>query len=130
MVAAETLGHYADWLGTSAARLRALNKLRGRKPVVMGHLFKLEFDRVTPAQFEQKRRAYHAQIQAAYFASHRIAGTEIYIARKGDSLWSITQRNVQVPIWLLQQYNPDQDFSDLRPGTQISLPKVEDVAGL
>jgi membrane-bound lytic murein transglycosylase D len=130
VVAAETLGHYADWLGTSAARLRALNKLRGRKPVVMGHLFKLEFDRVTPAQFEQRRRAYHAQIQAAYFASHRIAGTEIYIARKGDSLWSITQRNVQVPIWLLQQYNPDQDFSDLRPGTQISLPKVEDVAGL
>jgi membrane-bound lytic murein transglycosylase D len=130
VVAAETLGHYADWLGTSAARLRTLNKLRGRKPVVMGHLFKLEFDRVTPAQFEQRRRAYHAQIQAAYFASHRIAGTEIYIARKGDSLWSITQRNVQVPIWLLQQYNPDQDFSDLRPGTQISLPKVEDVAGL
>jgi membrane-bound lytic murein transglycosylase D len=130
VVAAETLGHYADWLGTSAGRLRTLNKLRGRKPVVMGHLFKLEFDRVTPAQFEQKRRAYHAQIQAAYFASHRIAGTEIYIARKGDSLWSITQRNVQVPIWLLQQYNPDQDFSDLRPGTQISLPKVEDVAGL
>ena len=130
VVAAETLGHYADWLGTSAARLRTLNKLRGRKPVVMGHRFKLEFDRVTPAQFEQKRRAYHAQLQAAYFASHRIAGTEIYIARKGDSLWSITQRNVQVPIWLLQQYNPDQDFSDLRPGTQISLPKVEDVAGL
>jgi len=130
VVAAETLGHYADWLGTSAARLRTLNKLRGRKPVVMGHLFKLEFERVTPAQFEQRRRAYHAQIQAAYFASHRIAGTEIYIARKGDSLWSITQRNVQVPIWLLQQYNPDQDFSDLRPGTQISLPKVEDVAGL
>jgi len=130
VVAAETLGHYADWLGTSAARLRTLNKLRGRKPVVMGHVFKLEFDRVTPVQFEQRRRAYHAQIQAAYFASHRIAGTEIYIARKGDSLWSITQRNVKVPIWLLQQYNPDQDFSDLRPGTQISLPKVEDVAGL
>ena len=130
VVAAETLGHYADWLGTSAARLRTLNKLHGRKPVVMGHRFKLEFERVTPAQFEQRRRAYHAQIQAAYFASHRIAGTEIYIARKGDSLWSITQRNVQVPIWLLQQYNPDQDFSDLRPGTQISLPKVEDVAGL
>ncbi len=36
----------------------------------------------------------------------------------------------KVPIWLLQQYNPDQDFSDLQPGTQISLPKVEDVTGL
>ena len=130
MVAAETLGHYADWLGTSAGKLRALNKLRGRKPVVMGHKLKLQFDQVTPAQFEQKRRDYHERLQAAYFASHRIAGTEIYVARRGDSLWSITQRNVKVPIWLLQQYNPEQDFSDLKPGTQISLPKVEDVTGL
>jgi len=68
-------------------------------------------------------------LQAAYLASHRITGTEIYVARRGDSLWSITQRNVKVPIWLLQQYNPDMDFSDLRPGTQVSLPKVEDVNG-
>jgi membrane-bound lytic murein transglycosylase D len=130
VVAAETLGHYADWLGTTASRLRTLNKLRGRKPVVMGHRLKLEFERIAPTQFEQRRRAYHEQLQAAYFASHRIAGTEIYIARKGDSLWSITQRNVNVPIWLLQQYNPDLDFADLHPGTQISLPKVEDVTGL
>jgi len=130
VVAAETLGHYADWLGTSAARLRALNKLRGRKPVIMGRRLKLQFDRSTPAQFEQRRRDYHEKLQAAYFALHRIAGSEIYVARRGDSLWSITQRNVKVPIWLLQQYNPDMDFSDLRPGTQISLPKVEDVTGL
>ena len=130
VVAAETLGHYADWLGTSANRLRTLNRLHGRTPVVMGRRLKLEFEHVTPAQFEQKRRDYHQRLQAAYFASHRIAGTEVYVARRGDSLWSITQRNVKVPIWLLQQYNPELDFSDLKPGTQISLPKVEDVTGL
>jgi len=49
---------------------------------------------------------------------------------RGDSLWSITQRSLKVPVWLLQQYNPDLDFGDLRPGTQISLPKVEDVSAL
>lgn len=130
VVAAETLGHYADWLGTSAGQLRALNKLRGRTPVVMGRRIRLAFDHATRAQFEQRRRDYHARLQAAYFASHRIAGTEVYVARKGDSLWSITQRNVKVPIWLLQQYNPDLDFGDLKPGTQISLPKVEDVSGM
>jgi membrane-bound lytic murein transglycosylase D len=130
VVAAETLGHYADWLGTSAGKLRTLNRLRGRKPVVMGRRLKLAFDHVTPSEFERKRRDYHERLQAAYFASHRIAGTEVYVARRGDSLWSITQRNVNVPIWLLQQYNPEQDFSDLKPGTQISLPKVEDVTGL
>lgn len=130
VVAAETLGHYADWLGVSARQLRALNKLRGRTPVVMGRRIRLSFQHTTPVQFEQRRRDYHARLQAAYFASHRIAGSEVYVARKGDSLWSITQRNANVPIWLLQQYNPDLDFNDLKPGTQVSLPKVEDVSGM
>jgi membrane-bound lytic murein transglycosylase D len=130
VVAAETLGHYADWLRTSASHLRTLNHLKGRTPVVMGKRLKLDFKVVTPEQFEQKRRDYHERLEAAYFAAHRISGTEVYIARTGDSLWSITQRSVKVPVWLLQQYNPDLDFANLRPGTQISLPKVEDVTGL
>jgi membrane-bound lytic murein transglycosylase D len=130
VVAAETLGHYADWLRTSASHLRTLNHLKGRTPVVMGKRLKLDFKVVTPEQFEQKRRDYHERLEAAYFAAHRISGTEVYIARTGDSLWSITQRSVKVPVWLLQQYNPDLDFGNLRPGTQISLPKVEDVTGL
>jgi membrane-bound lytic murein transglycosylase D len=130
VVAAETLGHYADWLGTSAQRLRSINHLRGRTPVVMGRRLKLEFATTTREQFEEVRRDYHVRLQAAYFSSHRIAGTEVYIARRGDSLWSITQKSLKVPVWLLQQYNPDLDFGNLRPGTQISLPKVEDVSSL
>jgi membrane-bound lytic murein transglycosylase D len=130
VVAAETLGHYADWLGTSAQRLRTINHLRGRTPVVMGRHLKLEFAKTTREQFEEARRDYHQRLQAAYFSSHRIAGTEVYIARRGDSLWSITQKSLKVPVWLLQQYNPDLDFGNLRPGTQISLPKVEDVSSL
>jgi membrane-bound lytic murein transglycosylase D len=130
VVAAETLGHYADWLGTSAQRLRAINHLRGRTPVVMGRRLKLEFAKTTHDEFEQRRRDYHSRLEAAYFSSHRIAGTEVYIARRGDSLWSITQKSLKVPVWLLQQYNPDLDFGNMRPGTQISLPKVEDVSAL
>ena len=42
--------------------------------------------------FEQKRRDYHERLQAAYFASHRIAGTEIYVARRGDSLYRRRRR--------------------------------------
>ena len=47
--------------------------------------------------------------------------------RRGDSLWTVTQRFSQLPIWLLRQYNPDLDFADLRPGTQVVMPRVEDV---
>jgi membrane-bound lytic murein transglycosylase D len=127
VAAAETLGHYADWLGISAGRLRQLNKMSFAKPVLIGHKIKLEFGRVSREAFETKRREYHVELQATYFAEHRILGTEVYIVRRGDALWTVTQRFGQLPIWLLQQYNPDVDLADLRPGTQIVMPRVENV---
>ncbi|MFL6600553.1 MAG: LysM peptidoglycan-binding domain-containing protein [Steroidobacteraceae bacterium] len=127
VAAAETLGHYADWLRVSAGRLRQLNKMSFAKPVLIGHKIKLEFGRVSREEFETKRREYHAELQATYFAEHRIIGTEVYIVRRGDALWTVTQRFNQLPIWLLQQYNPDVDLADLHPGTQIVMPRVETV---
>ena len=125
VVAAETIGHYADWLGVPVAQLRALNGMHGHSNVLIGRHFKLAFTRVTRAQFEQRRRDYHRELQTEYFAAHRITGSELYVARRGDSLWSVTQRGA-MPVWLLQQYNPDVDFAVLRPGTHIVLPRVED----
>jgi LysM repeat protein len=127
VAAAETLGHYAEWLGVSAAKIRSVNKMKFAKPVLIGHRIKLEFGRVSREEFEEKRREYHVELQATYFAEHRIIGTEVYIVRKGDALWHVTQRFDQLPIWLLQQYNPDVDLADLRPGTQIVMPRVENV---
>jgi LysM repeat protein len=127
VAAAETLGHYADWTKVSAGRIRQLNHMSFAKPVLIGHKLKLDFSRVKREAFETKRREYHAELQATYFAEHRIIGTEVYIVRKGDALWTVTQRFDQLPIWLLQQYNPDVDLADLRPGTQIVMPRVENV---
>ena len=127
VVAAETIGHYADWLDVSAASLRALNGLHGSRAMLIGSHFKLAFTKVTRAQFEQRRRDYHQQLESAYFAAHRITGSDVYVARRGDSLWSVTQRGA-MPVWLLQQYNPDVDFAALRPGTVIVLPRIEGVS--
>jgi membrane-bound lytic murein transglycosylase D len=127
VAAEETLGHYADWLDVSAQHVRDLNHMSAKKPVLVGHRLKLDFHKVSHDVFEQKRRDYHQQLQAAYFAEHRIGGTEIYIARSGDSLWTVTKRAKQLPEWLLVQYNPDVDFSELKPGTQIVIPRVEEV---
>jgi membrane-bound lytic murein transglycosylase D len=125
VAATETLGHYADWLGMTSARLRQINKMRLGRPVLIGHKIKLDFSRVSRESFEQRRHEYHQAMQASYFAGHRIVGTEVYIVRRGDALWTVTQRFSQLPLWLLQQYNPDVDLADLHPGTQIVMPRVE-----
>ena len=128
VAAMETLGHYADWLDTSAARLRTINHLTFKKPVLIGHKIKLEFAKVSREEFEQKRRDFHREQQASYFAAHRIVGTQVYLARRGDSGWTVTQHNAELPLWLLQQYNPDLDLSDMHPGTQVVVPKVEELS--
>jgi membrane-bound lytic murein transglycosylase D len=128
VAAAETLGHYADWLGVRAADLRRINHLSFRRPVIVGHRIRLDFRRVPPGEFEARRRNYHQALEASYFAAHRIVGTEQYVAERGDSLWTLTQRFAQLPLWLLREYNPDTDFADLRPGTQLVVPRIEDVS--
>lgn len=126
VISEETLGQYAEWLKIGASRLRALNKLKPGQPVLLGRKLKLDFSRVSRADFEQQRREFHARQQAAYFESRRIIGTEIYIVRRGDSMWAITQRYNGLPAWLLQQYNPDTDLREMRAGTQIVVPRVQD----
>ncbi|MEJ0086765.1 MAG: LysM peptidoglycan-binding domain-containing protein [Pseudomonadota bacterium] len=127
--ATETLGQYADWLQIATQKLRTLNKLKARQPVLLGQKLKLDYSRVSREAFEQLRRDYHAKLQGEFFVTHRIAGTEVYIVRRGDSLWTMTQKFSNLPIWLLRQYNPDTDLSDLRAGTQVVMPKIEVVAG-
>src|SRR6184192_4866786 len=84
----ETLGHYADWLGVSTQHVRELNRFKFHRAVLIGQRIKLDFRKVSREAFEANRREYHRQLQAAYFAAHRIVGTEVYIARPGDSVRS------------------------------------------
>jgi membrane-bound lytic murein transglycosylase D len=124
--AAETLGHFADWTGVDSQTLRALNKLHKNAMVTLGRKLKLDLTRVTAAQFVAARREYHHQLQETFFAAHRIAGSETYSVKRGESLWTIAQRS-DLPVWLVAQYNPDVDFGDMRPGTSIALPRVASI---
>ena len=57
--------------------------MRGKGGVRIGHKLKLDFANSTHEQFESQRRDYHRQLQAAYFASHRISGTQVHVVRPG-----------------------------------------------
>jgi hypothetical protein len=70
--AEETLGHFADWSKVSAQTLLRLNKLHKNAMVTLGHKVKLDLSKVSAAQFETTRRAYHRQLytlNASYTAS-------------------------------------------------------------
>jgi membrane-bound lytic murein transglycosylase D len=123
--AAETLGHYADWSKVSAQSLLALNRLHKNAMVTLGHKVKLDLSKVSAAQFAATRRDYHRALQESFFATHRIAATENYVIKRGESLWIIAQQRSDLPVWLVAEYNPDVDFGDVRPGTTIVLPQVE-----
>jgi membrane-bound lytic murein transglycosylase D len=123
----ETLGHLADWSGSTPEELRRLNHLNKSASVGLGHKIKLNSARLDTAHFEAARRGYHRDLQDAYFATHRIAATQDYTIKHGDSLWTIVHGHADLPIWLVAQYNPDVDFGEMRPGATITLPQVEPI---
>jgi membrane-bound lytic murein transglycosylase D len=122
--AAETIGHYAEWLELKSSQLRRINGLRFDAPVAIGRKAKMDFSRVTPETFERRRLAYHHSLQAEYFAAFEVIGTRTHTLRSGDSLWYLAERKYAVPVWLIRQYNPDLDFSSLPVGTRMIIPEV------
>ena len=127
--AAETLGHYAEWLEIRASQLRSTNGMRYGDPLVIGRRVHLDFDLVTPEEFERRRLEYHRTLQSEFFSSFEVTGTEQHVLRKGESLWYLAERKYRIPIWLLRQYNPELDLASLPAGAAMVVPVVEPRAG-
>jgi len=127
ILAAETLGHYADWLNIRTQQLRDLNQLDYAKPVVVGRRLKLDFSEVSAAEFTAQRTAHHRGMQDAFFVQYRVTDTTEHQLKEGESVWVLAQSRYKVPVWLLLQYNPDLDFGRVRPGMRIVFPRIERV---
>jgi membrane-bound lytic murein transglycosylase D len=126
--ALETLGHYADWLEIPTQRLRDINSLSFREAVVLGQSLTLDFARIDAPTFEQRRRAYHQQIQSDFFAAYQIGEIESHVIKPGESLWVLAARRYNVPVWLLRQYNPDLNFDRIQPGAIVKFPRLKAIA--
>ena len=118
----ETLGHYADWLGLRTQRLRDINGFAFRTPVEVGQRIKLEFRDVDAETFENLRVDFHRKQQDSFFRKHVITGVREHTIRRGESVWILSLREYDVPIWLFRQYNPGLDLHRITPGTTVRFP--------
>jgi membrane-bound lytic murein transglycosylase D len=118
----ETLGHYADWLGIRTQRLRDINGLAFQAPVVVGRRIKLDFSTVNAESFENLRASFHRQQQDAFFRNHTITGVTEHVVRSGESIWILSLRQYDVPVWLFRQYNPELDLHNVQRGTRLNFP--------
>ena len=124
--AAETLGHYAEWLGIRASDIRRMNNMVFRQPVIIGERLELDFSKVNKQTFEQERREFHRDLQSDYFRNWRIRETEEHGITRGDFLVNLA-RERSVPMWLFRQYNPDIDAGRIQIGQVVVFPVVERV---
>ncbi len=120
----ETLGHYADWLGLKTQRLRDINGMAFRTPVEVGKRIKLDFSHVSIAQFESLRTQYHRQQQDTFFRNHTITGVTEHVVSRGESVWILSLRTYDVPVWLFRQYNPELDMQNVQRGTRLNFPTL------
>ena len=125
----ETLGHFADWLGIKTQRLRDINGLAFRAPVELGQRIKLDLSNVDAATFERLRSEYHQQQQDVFFRTHTITGIQEHVIRRGESVWILSLRQYDVPIWLFRQYNPALDLHTVQPGAKINFPMLTENIG-
>lgn len=124
--AAETLGHYAEWLGIRAWDIRRQNNMVYKQPVLIGERLKLDFSKVNVAEFELKRRQFHRSLQSDYFKNWRIKQTEQHSIRRGDFLVNLARKR-SVPMWLFRQYNPEVEAARIQIGQVVVFPVVERV---
>ena len=123
----ETLGHLADWLGIRTQRLRDINGLAFRSPVEVGQRIRLDFAAVDVQTFESRRVAYHRAQQDSFFRSNRITGVTEHVLEPGESIWILSLRQYDVPIWLFRQYNPGLDMARVRAGVTVRFPTMVSV---
>jgi membrane-bound lytic murein transglycosylase D len=123
--AAETLGHYAEWLEVATSRLRRLNGMSYGTPVAIGRQAKLDFSEVTPEIFEHRRLDFHQALQEEFFDAYEVVGTDAHQLKRGDTLWELAEVRYRIPIWLLRQYNPTLDFSALQRGARLIIPRIQ-----
>jgi membrane-bound lytic murein transglycosylase D len=121
----ETLGHYAEWAGVRASRIRRLNNLSFGQPLQLHKQIIIPLGQVTAADFEARRYEFHKRLQEDFFAAYRVGELQRYRVQPGDSYWTLCREKFDLPLWLLRHYNADVDLAELRIHQPLTIPAIE-----
>jgi membrane-bound lytic murein transglycosylase D len=119
----ETLGHYADWMGSVSSRIRALNNISAR--ISMGQKVRVPVPRGKSADFLRKRIEHHMGIEEDFFNNFEVAAMDTIQMKPGVTLWSICRDN-DIPFWLFMKANHLGPDLKVGPKDKILLPVIED----
>ena len=126
----ETLGHYAEWAGVRASRIRRLNGLPFGQSLRLHQRIKIPLEEVAAAEFETRRYEHHKRLQEDFFTAYRIGELQRYRVRPGDSYWTLCREKFDLPLWLLKHYNADVNLALLKVHQPLTIPSVESIINL
>jgi membrane-bound lytic murein transglycosylase D len=106
------------------AELRRINRIGKRSDISVNDKLRVNFAKVLPDKFEEKRQEYHKAIQEDFFNNYEISKLTIRSVQKGETLWQMSNDNYTIPLWLLSSYNSEKDIRSLSVGEPIVIPVI------
>ncbi len=120
----ETLGHYAEWLQVRTQVIRNLNHISFRHRINTHDHIRIPLGKIGKDRFEELRYEFHKEIAEDFFAAYKITSVQSYQIKKGDNIWTICHEVLDLPLWLMKEYNPSTNFENLHPGQHLNYPIV------
>lgn len=124
----ETLGHYADWLGTSTYRIRDLNRM-GRRGLKLHQRILLPMREDALEHFNARRLEFHMALEEDFYNEYQVTEVKTRKVKYGETLWSICNRgnngNGETPFWLFKKYNRTLDMESIKRNTEITMPVIK-----
>jgi len=123
----ESLAHFARWAELPVEAVAEASGVSLSSALQVGEAVVIPGDGAVRAKVEQARQRHHRVRAEAYLATRGGAvGTSFHTVRTGETGWSVATRELGLPVWLVEAYNPAVNLERLRPGEQLLYPVVSD----
>ncbi len=123
----ESIGLLADWLKVTPSSIRISNNMSMSSDVQPGQTIELDFINTEVASFEENRFDFHQELQEDFFDSFQVVGFTSYRVKNGDTIWEISRKKFDVPLWLLKKYNENLDYNRLDLSSSLQIPVLREI---